>query len=239
MKLERPTTTGVYGVSRKVYIFSCGGQIVKSQKGSSAMFVICGKSGSGKNTIANELIKRSYRMIVTYTTRPKREGEEDGVTYHYIDDSNFDRRVREGFFLEYKEYNTAEGVWYYGSSLSDEDIQDEKAFIILSPSGVKAVRALDKSIVMIYLYANRGTIKERLLKRGDNKNESARRMMHDIEDFAGLTGLGLKIVYNNLGDQVSDVADRIERIIGVAGHGSLQIGEKAKELSNKEYLAMT
>ena len=87
------------------------------------------------------------------------------------------------------------------------------AFIILSPSGVRAARTLNKSMVMVYLYANRGTIKERLLKRGDNKNESARRMMSDIEDFAGLTGLGLKMVYNNLGMSVTDVADRVEKMV--------------------------
>ena len=48
---------------------------------------ICGKSGSGKDTIMKEILKRypnSFKPIVSYTTRPRREYETEGIDYHFI-----------------------------------------------------------------------------------------------------------------------------------------------------------
>ena len=48
------------------------------------LLVICGKMCSGKDTIVKRLINKGFKKVVTYTTRPKRRGETDGVDYHYI-----------------------------------------------------------------------------------------------------------------------------------------------------------
>ena len=52
------------------------------KKGSLILFL--GESGSGKTTVQRELEKRGVKKVVTYTTRPLREGEADGVEYHFI-----------------------------------------------------------------------------------------------------------------------------------------------------------
>lgn len=89
------------------------------------MLVLIGKSTSGKDTIKNELInKYGFHSIVTYTTRPIRNGEVPDVTYHYISDEEFKKKIEDGFFAEYKTYlakineDTYE-KWYYGTALED------------------------------------------------------------------------------------------------------------------------
>lgn len=67
--------------------------------------VISGPSGVGKDTIIDrwkELDSRVQR-VVAYTTRKPREGEKNGVAYHFVSREEFDRMAAEGAFLEFKE----------------------------------------------------------------------------------------------------------------------------------------
>lgn len=180
------------------------------------MIVLTGKSGAGKDTIKKELVKHyGYENIVTYTSRPKRRGEKNGVTYHFISDQEFKDKIEEGFFAEYKSYNVANGdTWYYGCSVRDiEHYEDEKAVIILTPQGVRDVISnVGITPKVIYLYANLETIKHRLNERGDDKEEIDRRISHDNEDFKGWEDEAFKIVYNNLGYDVKKVAEKINQL---------------------------
>ena len=80
------------------------------------MVVLVGESGSGKSSIEKYLVHNyGYEKIVTYTTRPMRDGEVDGVDYHFIDKSQFRRFKLQDFFAETAEYNG----WYYGTAKKD------------------------------------------------------------------------------------------------------------------------
>lgn len=61
------------------------------------MLILVGKMGSGKDTIKNELIKLGMKNCCTYTTRPKRLGELDGRTYHFITDEEFETKKKDKF----------------------------------------------------------------------------------------------------------------------------------------------
>lgn len=99
------------------------------------MLLLCGKTATGKNTIQNELIKMGMKSVVTYTTRPSREGEIDGIDYHFITKEEFFRKKEQNFFAETTSYDVATGdKWYYGSAV--EDLTDDKA-IIVNPHGLK------------------------------------------------------------------------------------------------------
>lgn len=82
--------------------------------------IIIGKSASGKDTIQRELIE-SYNIqnIITTTTRPIREGEQDGKDYCFISTKMFEKAIEDNMFLEYRVYNTSVGnkhdLWYYGT----------------------------------------------------------------------------------------------------------------------------
>lgn len=181
------------------------------------LIVLIGKTASGKTTIADFLSQNyGYKNIVTFTTRPIRKGEVDGYTYHFISEEEFDKKIDEGYFLEYKTYTVADGsIWYYGS-LKQEFYNDEDSVIILTPDGYEDFLKFNIPHKSIYIYANMSTIKERLIKRGDNKAEAQRRMEHDNEDFKNLHEKVDHIVYNNSGydinSVVEDVLNKIKRI---------------------------
>lgn len=72
-------------------------------KPSPLLIVISAPSGGGKTTLCKQLLAANPGMVraVTCTTRPPREGEEDGVDYYFLDASSFLKRVQAGNFLEH------------------------------------------------------------------------------------------------------------------------------------------
>ena len=80
-----------------------------------AVLVLSGPSGAGKSSLIRQIIDdigACYFSIST-TTRPKREGEVDGVDYHFVDKEEFEREIEEDQFLEYAIVHGN----YYGTSL--------------------------------------------------------------------------------------------------------------------------
>ena len=146
--------------------------------------VICGKTAVGKTTLAMELEKRGMKRVITYTTRPKRPGETDGVDYHFVDQDTFDNMRRRGFFAETADYNASFGYCSYGSAKDDYDGGD--AFIILNPYGIKQIIDNKIDAVVIFLNAPDDVLVGRLRKRGDDEREIVRRMESDANDFADI-----------------------------------------------------
>lgn len=80
------------------------------------IFYLMGKSSSGKDTIYKRLMADpvlSLQNIVLYTTRPIREGERDGVEYHFVTDEILENMQKEGLVIELREYHTCLGIWKY------------------------------------------------------------------------------------------------------------------------------
>lgn len=149
------------------------------------MLILCGKSASGKDTLKKELIKMGMNSVVTYTTRPPRKGEIEGISYHFITKDEFIEREKQGFFAETASYNVATSeTWYYGSAV--EDLTDNKV-IIVNPHGLRQIRKI-KSLnpIAFYITASEETIWNRLRQRGDDSAEARRRLNADDEDFAGI-----------------------------------------------------
>ena len=82
---------------------------------SGAILVLSGPSGAGKSTIINHACRDigEYYFSISTTTREPREGEKDGVDYHFVSRSEFEEGIKAGDFLEYA---TVHGN-YYGTSL--------------------------------------------------------------------------------------------------------------------------
>ena len=144
-----------------------------------------------------------------------RKGEKQNVTYHFISEDEFKQKIEDGFFAEYKTYNTEFGVWYYGTALEDLERADDNAVIILTPQGYRDVKdkLLSNNVTCIYIYASNSTLKKRLLKRGDDPKEADRRMQHDNQDFKGFEMEADKIVYNNEGTDIDEVVEKILEIV--------------------------
>ena len=149
------------------------------------MLLLCGKSCSGKNVIQKEIVRMGMEPIVTYTTRPPREGETDGIEYHFVDKNNFLEKDRQGFFAETAHYDVATGDrWYYGSAIGD--LGDNKV-IIVDPCRLKQLkRMISLNPISVYITAGEATIWSRLRERGDRVDEARRRLNADDFDFLGI-----------------------------------------------------
>lgn len=179
--------------------------------------ILLGKTASGKDTILNKLVSdHGYKKMVTYTTRPIRPGEIQGITYHFMSQDEFFDKIDNSFFLEHKVYHTEVGDWHYGSAKEDFEKADDHTIVILTPDGYRDFLQAcpNKPHISIYINSNIETIKKRLIKRGDNHDEVNRRVLHDNEDFKNTYQLVDRIVYNNEGYDLEDVVNKVLRFIG-------------------------
>jgi len=163
------------------------------------LIVLVGKTCSGKSTIA-DFLEDQYLVhrVRTYTTRPPREGETD--EYHFISDEEFDKMKADGEFFETTQYQVASGeTWKYGTG-KHEFCKD--CCVVMNPDGVKKVKNLlppEYDIKIIYLNVTEGVQWNRLRERGQDADESSRRIEADKKDFADILNYyDLSITTDNL-----------------------------------------
>ena len=155
------------------------------------IIVLVGKTASGKTTVANELCKyHYYKRIITYTTRPMRENEVQDVDYHFISDEQFNKMVENNEFTEYKRYNTAHGVWSYGSVItSEQELSDDCYVIVLTPQGLRDLSKRASRYIAFYLNVSFESQLERLKKRGDEEQQIIKRLQNDAKDFENVLNI--------------------------------------------------
>ena len=169
------------------------------------MLVLVGKTATGKNSIFKYIVRYGLNPIITYTTRPLRNGEVDGETYHFISKEKFLELKENGFFAESTSYNVATGdTWYYGSAA--EDYRDNNSAIILNPEGLKQLKNNNIEFTSFLITASDETIMRRLERRGDKKEEADRRLKADKEDFKDIYDFVDFSFSNDLGIEPSMLA---------------------------------
>ena len=173
------------------------------------MLILAGKTCSGKTTLLYKFRDLGFRVISTFTTRPKRDGEQNGENYYFISEDDFRSKIEQGFFAEYTKYNVASGeTWYYGTS--KESLKGD-GVIILNPDGVKAVSKLDlHDAVICYIKCEDKTLENRLTARGDNEAEAQRRLKADKEDFNDFDKYAHIIVHNDTDTDIKTLCDEVK-----------------------------
>lgn len=175
------------------------------------MIVLVGMTASGKNAIQEELIKDGkYKRVVTYTSRPPRVGEVNGVTYHFVSSYEFLVKKVHNFFVETTSYKVSSGEeWHYGTS--KECFNDDNGVLIMNPDGLKAIKNIPGlNFTSFYIMCDQKTLKKRLKKRGDNPKEAKRRLKADKKDFDGMEGLCDYTIMNGDNTTPETVADVIK-----------------------------
>ena len=169
------------------------------------MIVLVGESASGKSSIERFLVDNyEYKKVVSYTTRPPRDGEIDGVDYHFIDVEKFLKLKTEDFFAETAKYRE----WYYGTA--KEDCTDDK-IAVLTPHGLRQVSKLDDiSVTSFYINVPRRDRLIKILQRGDNIEEAYRRSLSDVGQFDGIED-DVDYIINNDGYKKS-VAEMAQKV---------------------------
>lgn len=115
------------------------------------IFVIMGKTSSGKDTvfkylldnpILNQGVREELKTVVSYTTRPMRPGETDGVEYFFVPEERLRELREQGKVLEERCYQTVHGPWYYFTVLDGQiDLENHDYLMINTLVGFEKLRA--------------------------------------------------------------------------------------------------
>ena len=169
------------------------------------MLILVGPSASGKTEVANILIKK-YNMVrmVTYTTRPIRLGEVNGISYHFVTEEEFLKLKDNDEFVETVCYNGH----YYGTRKSD--VKFEK-IVILEPNGLKAFNEKMRDYVVSF-YLNTSEVERinRMIYRQDKKEDIDKRIENDRKVFSDVKDVDYVITNENI--TLLDLADKIYNI---------------------------
>lgn len=173
------------------------------------IFYLMGKSASGKDTIYKKVKEQlpELKTIVIYTTRPIREGEQDGVEYFFVDDNRLQELQEAGKVIELREYNTVHGIWkYFTADDGQFDREDHLIAIGTLESYVQLKKYFgNEKLVPVYIEVEDGLRLERALSRERKQKqpryeELCRRFLADAADFSvdKLSEAGITQKYFNI-----------------------------------------
>lgn len=160
------------------------------------LLLICGPTGTGKTTVSERLVAGhpGIERIVTCTTRPPREREQNGVDYFFLGDAEFDEALANDEFLEWARVNS----WRYGtrkSSVFNRLAENADMVVAVDVQGAQAYREVFAShpglrgrlVTVFIMPPDLQTIRDRLVARGQDSPEQIEQRMktalHEIEQW--------------------------------------------------------
>lgn len=149
------------------------------------ILALFGKSGAGKDTIKrwvayNKKSRDDINNIISYTTRPQRDNEIDGVDYHFVTEEEFYKKDENCDLLEISKFNN----WYYGTAISS--LSKKKVNIgIFNIYGIEnLLRDSRLEVLPVYIQCFDRIRLLRCLNRGQTDcHEVCRRFLADEKDF--------------------------------------------------------
>ena len=180
------------------------------------LYVIMGKSSTGKDTVYKRIVEKTDVTTITmYTTRPMRAGEAQGREYFFIDEETLADLEKEDKIIELRAYNTVHGIWKY-LTVDDGQInpESEEKYLIIA-----TLEAYEKYLVYygievvvpIYIEVDDRTRIHRALQREDAEQnpkykEMCRRFIADEKDFSEekLKMAGIDMRYDNYDLDICD-----------------------------------
>lgn len=143
------------------------------------LFVISAPSGAGKTTLCEILCRclPSLAYSISYTTRPPRPGERDGIDYHFIDEKRFKQMIQKGMLAEWTEvYGN-----YYGTSAKDLESMLSAGKHILLDIDVKGARQIKArfpdAITIFIMPPSLDELAKRLKRRGTDSPETIKKRL--------------------------------------------------------------
>ncbi|MGF2735387.1 guanylate kinase [Marinobacter sp. DUT-1] len=148
------------------------------------LFVISAPSGAGKTSLVAEMLKNDSKLgvSISHTTRPMREGEQDGVNYHFVSRDVFEAMIARGDFLEHADvfgnyYGTSQ-VWVRETLARGEDV-----ILEIDWQGAEQVRRLIPECVSIFIVPpSSEVLRERLTGRGTDATDVVERRLREATE---------------------------------------------------------
>lgn len=134
------------------------------------LIIISGTTCAGKGTVIKKLLANHNDIVLStsYTSRPKRESEIDGVDYYFVSKEEFERKIENGDFLEYAQVQYGA---YYGTPKKEVlELLDSGKDVILEidVQGAKQIKELYPDTILIFIMApSMREVKRRIMMRGD------------------------------------------------------------------------
>lgn len=148
--------------------------------------IILGSGASGKDFLSKRFQERGFVKSVSYTTRPKREGEIDGVDYHYISEEEFHRMTQQDMWHEMDCYRG----WYYGSTKADFE---KCNLFIKTPEGMAKMNPKDRARCFVLFLDIPEEVRRKRLEERNDSDSVERRLEADRKAFDNYSDYDLKI----------------------------------------------
>jgi guanylate kinase len=175
---------------------------------SARLFVIAAPSGAGKTTLVKALTTRNpeLRFSISYTTRPKRRNEADGVDYLFVDKEQFDRLRADGALLESAEVFDN----LYGTSREQVERHLEAGHHVILEidwQGAQQVRSAKPDCITVFILPpSRDELERRLRSRGTDTDAVIERRLRDaLSDMSHWDEFDYVIFNDDLDQAVADL----------------------------------
>lgn len=189
--------------------------------------VLVGCSGAGKDEILKAVLKLSnFQPFISYTTRPIRSNETNGIDYHFVSKEEFESLMKENFFIESRVYHSKEGDWYYGLSKTEIDkalySEGKKSYIVvLDYQGLQQLKNYigeysDDIVTSVFINVDEDVRRKRVETRQGReltaieKEEIERRIVADRNEVEAFKVKCDRIVLNN---DLSDFVVAVNTIV--------------------------
>jgi guanylate kinase len=178
------------------------------------LFVITAPSGAGKTSLIDAVMAAdpSLKISVSYTTRPPRPGEKDGVDYHFVDEARFLAMRERGEFLESAEVHGN----HYGTSkkvILEALARGDHLILEIDWQGAQQVRRLYPGAVGIFILPpSLEELERRLRGRGQDAEAVIRRRLENArEELSHRDEFKYAIINKDFENAKQQLADIIHR----------------------------
>lgn len=152
--------------------------------GQGTLFVISAPSGAGKTSLVSEMLRQDAQLgvSVSHTTRAMREGEQDGVNYHFVSRGEFEAMIARGDFLEHADvfgnyYGTSQ-VWVRETLATGRDV-----ILEIDWQGAEQVRRLIPECLGVFIVPpSAEVLRQRLVGRGTDAPDVVERRLAEAEE---------------------------------------------------------
>ena len=175
------------------------------------IFIVMGKSATGKDTIYKRLVdskELTLKTVVMYTTRPIRKAEVNGVEYHFVNEDKLEDLKKEGKIIEHRAYDTVHGIWHYFTVNDGQiDLDTSNYLMIGTLETYRQIREYfgKEKVIPLYIEVEDGIRLIRAMRREQKQEqpkyaELCRRYLADEEDFSedNIQSLGITNRYQNI-----------------------------------------